>query len=461
MLTFKIIANEDLKFYATRMNGPAQDKVSIHKPLLNEPVTESQRIRSIDTLRGFALLGILLLNIIAFSSPLATYYNPSANNGISGLNLATAMLVDIWAEGAFRAIFSMLFGAGLLIFLEKPSVGKEALKSLFYRRTWLLIGFGLINAYIFLWVGDILYAYGVTGLLLYFFKDLSAFKLALCSMALFVFLGLIHVTSYFGTESIYADYQEVLGQPSGTELSEAQYQALENWDSYLEAQLASPEQIAIETSIRSKGYVENFIFTAQINIFFQTVIFLFSAFWDAAAMMLLGMAFMKWNIFDASRDLSFYVMATIVGFGAGLSVNSWEMITYVSGGFEPFLAPALRPTYDLGRLAMAVGYIGMVMICCKLNIFSGLLRALACVGQMALTNYLAQTIICNTIFLGFGFGLWGKLQRYEIYLVVLVIWTFQIIYSVAWLEKYRFGPAEWLWRSLTYRKRQPFRKIAA
>jgi len=443
------------------MKSSAQDKVSIHKPVLYEPVTESQRIRSIDTLRGFALLGILLLNIIAFSGPLAAYYDPSANNGISGLNLATAMLVDIWAEGAFRAIFSMLFGAGLLIFLEKPSVGKETLKSLFYRRTWLLIGFGLINAYIFLWVGDILYAYGVTGLLLYFFKDLSAFKLALCSMALFVFLGLIHVTSYFGTESIYADYQEVLRQPSGTELSEAQYQALENWDSYLEAQLASPEQIAIETSIRSKGYVENFIFTAQINIIFQTVIFLFSAFWDAAAMMLLGMAFMKWNIFDASRDLSFYVMATIVGFGVGLFVNSWEMITFVSGGFEPFLAPALRPTYDLGRLAMALGYIGMVMICCKLNIFSGLLRALACVGQMALTNYLAQTIMCNTIFLGFGFGLWGKLQRYEIYLVVLAIWIFQIIYSVAWLEKYRFGPAEWLWRSLTYRKRQPFRKIAA
>ena len=443
------------------MNNSAQDKVSIHKPVLNEPVTESQRIRSIDTLRGFALLGVLLLNIIAFSGPLATYYDPSANNGISGLNLATAMLVDIWAEGAFRAIFSMLFGAGLLIFFKKPSVDKEKLRALFYRRTWLLIGFGLINAYIFLWVGDILYAYGVTGLLLYFFKDLSAFKLALCSMALFVFLGLIHATSYFGTESIYADYQEVLGQPSGTELSEEQYQALENWDSYLEAQLASPEQIAIETSIRSKGYVENFIFTAQINIIFQTVIFLFSAFWDAAAMMLLGMALMKWNIFDASRDLSFYVIATIVGFGVGLFVNSWEMITYVSGGFEPFWAPTLRPTYDLGRLAMAAGYIGIVMICCKLKLFSGLLRALACVGQMALTNYLAQTIICNTIFLGFGFGLWGKLQRYELYLVVLVIWIFQIIYSVAWLERYRFGPAEWLWRSLTYRKRQPLRKIAA
>ena len=80
---------------------------------------------------------------------------------------------------------------------------------------------------------------------------------------------------------------------------------------------------------------------------------------------------------------------------------------------------------------------------------------------MALTNYLSQTIICNIIFLGFGFGLWGKLQRFEIYIIVFGIWILQLIYSVAWLKKYRFGPAEWLWRSLTYRKRQPLRKIAS
>ena len=101
-----------------------------------------------------------------------------------------------------------------------------------------------------------------------------------------------------------------------------------------------------------------------------------------------------------------------------------------------------------------------IMICCKMKLFSKLLQALACVGQMALTNYLSKTIICNIIFLGFGFGLWGKLQRFEIYIIVFGIWILQLIYSVAWLKKYRFGPAEWLWRSLTYRKRQPLRKIA-
>ena len=163
-------------------------EVSMQNSILNKPVADSQRIRSIDTLRGFALLGILLLNIIAFSGPIEAYFDPSADNEVSGLNLAVAMFVDIWGEGAFRAIFSMLFGAGLLIFLAKPDAEEGRLRALYYRRTWLLVGFGLFNAYILLWFGDILYTYGVTGLVLYFFRNLSANKLALCSTILFLFL---------------------------------------------------------------------------------------------------------------------------------------------------------------------------------------------------------------------------------------------------------------------------------
>jgi len=435
-------------------------EVSMQNSILNEPVAESQRIRSIDTLRGFALLGILLLNIIAFSGPIAAYFDPSADNEVSGLNLAVAMFVDIWGEGAFRAIFSMLFGAGLLIFLAKPVAEEGRLKSLYYRRTWLLVAFGLFNAYILLWFGDILYTYGVTGLVLYFFRNLSAHKLALCSTILFLFLALIHTSQYFYTKALYTEYREVVLLPEGNELSEAQKQSLENWDEFLQNQQTTPEQIVLEANARSEGYIENFIFTAPINIMFQTAIFLINGFWDAAAMMLLGMALMKWNVFDASRELSFYLKMMLFGFAIGLVINSWEEVVYLSSGFEPFLSATARPTYDLGRLGMALGYIGMVMTLCKLDVLPKVRHAFACVGQMALTNYLAQSVICNTIFLGFGFGMWGKMQRYEIYFVVIGIWIFQLLFSVAWLKKYRFGPAEWLWRSLTYRKRQPLRKIA-
>ena len=246
--------------------------------------------------------------------------------------------------------------------------------------------------------------------------------------------------------------------PVGNELSEAQKQSLENWDEFLQNQQATPEQIVLEANARSEGYIENFIFTASINVMFQTAIFLINGFWDAAAMMLLGMALMKWNVFDASRELSFYLKMMLFGFAIGLVINSWEEVVYLSSGFEPFLSATARPTYDLGRLGMALGYIGMVMTLCKLDVLPKVRHAFACVGQMALTNYLAQSVICNIIFLGFGFGMWGKMQRYEIYFVVLGIWIFQLIFSLAWLQRYGFGPAEWLWRSLTYRQRQPLRR---
>ena len=113
------------------MNIPNQTPATSEKGFVNEPINEKSRIRSIDTLRGFALLGILLLNIIAFSGPLAAYFDPSTGNEVSGLNLAITMFVDIWGEGAFRAIFSMLFGAGLLIFFAKPDAKEEELRSLY------------------------------------------------------------------------------------------------------------------------------------------------------------------------------------------------------------------------------------------------------------------------------------------------------------------------------------------
>ena len=421
------------------------------------PVTEKQRIRSIDTLRGLALLGILLLNIITFANPFAAYFDPRVDGADSGLNLAVAMAVDIWFEGSFRAIFSMLFGAGLLIFIDKPSVDANVTKSLYYRRTVLLVGFGLFNSYFLLWAGDILYAYGMTGLLLYFFRDFPARKLAQFAALIFLLLGLLHTGQHINSRAIYAEYQTVASLPADSEISADQQQILDTWDLFQRQQSAAPDQITGEIEARQGGYISNFLITAEINIVFQSVVFLINNLWDAGAMMLLGMAFMKWKILDASRSMSFYLKMTAIGFGVGLTINTWEVVTYVSSGFEPFWAATARPSYDVGRMAMALGYIGLVMIICKLGILVWLRYALARVGQMALTNYLSQSLICNIIFMGFGFGLFAQLERVEIYYVVFGVWVFQILFSIYWLKHYRFGPAEWLWRSLTYKKKQPLK----
>jgi uncharacterized protein len=117
-------------------------------------------------------------------------------------------------------------------------------------------------------------------------------------------------------------------------------------------------------------------------------------------------------------------------------------------------------TYPFGRIAMAFGHIGVVMIFCKANFLVFLKKGLAAIGRMALTNYIMHSVICAIVFTGVGFSLYGELQRYQLYYVVFSVWLFQLIASPIWLSYFRFGPMEWLWRSLTYKKVQPFRKRA-
>jgi len=132
-------------------------------------------------------------------------------------------------------------------------------------------------------------------------------------------------------------------------------------------------------------------------------------------------------------------------------------MTFINSGFAHHWVPGARPSYDVGRLSLAFGYIGLIMMICKSGVLTAFRKGMAAVGQMALTNYLSQSIICNFVFMGFGLGLVGELPRHQVYYVVFGVWIFQLVFSVFWLKSYRFGPAEWLWRSLTYKKMQPMR----
>ena len=240
-------------------------------------------------------------------------------------------------------------------------------------------------------------------------------------------------------------------------MNQEQQQTIAEWDTFLDQQFFTPELAEQDLQIRKGGYIETFQFLVLFNLIIQTVGLVASGLWDALAMMLLGMAFMKWGIFNASRSMKFYLGMFVIGFGTGLPINYFEVNAFVSSGFEIYWEAANRPTYDLGRLLVAIGYIGLIMMICKSGILHLLRSALASVGQMALTNYLSQSLICNAIFMGWGFNLLGELDRFQIYYVVLGVWLFQLIVSPIWLRYFRFGPAEWLWRSLTYKNKQQWR----
>ena len=421
------------------------------------PVTRKVRIRSIDTLRGVALLGILLMNIIAFGLPYASYFNPIFDANLEGINLSTYIAMDVFVEGSMRGIFSMLFGAGFLLFITKPDANEGLVRGLYFRRTVLLILIGVFNAYILVWPGDILFTYGVAGLLLYVFRHYSAKKLALISGVIFALLAIMHTASHMGSRGLREEVLEIEALPASIELNEVQQQKLAEWDTFLDQQLFTPELVEQDLQIRKGGYIETFQFLVPFNLIIQTVGLVASGLWDALAMMLLGMAFMKWGIFNASRSMKFYLGMFVIGFGTGLPINYFEVNAFVSSGFEIYWEAANRPTYDLGRLLVAIGYIGLIMMICKSGILHLLRSALASVGQMALTNYLSQSLICNAIFMGWGFNLLGELDRFQIYYVVLGVWLFQLIVSPIWLRYFRFGPAEWLWRSLTYKNKQQWR----
>ena len=423
------------------------------------PTSPKTRIQSIDTLRGVALLGILLMNIIAFANPFAAYYLPHIDNADTGINLAVFVLMDIFIEGSMRTIFSMLFGAGLLIFINKPNIEARIIKGLFYRRYLLLVAFGFLNSYVLLWLGDILYAYGMTGLSLYWLRGLSAKKLAGMSGGILLLLCLFHTSNHMQSADLGGAARAIESLSAGTTLTPEQNQVLLDWQSFLDQQYVGVETAQQHLRLMRSGYKDNFLGIAPINLMLQSVGFIGNAFWDALAMMLLGMALYKWGTLDGSRSTRTYGAMAIVGLSIGLPLNTWETLTFVSSGFNFEWAAMNRPTYDLGRLSLAVGYIGLVMLVCKLGSFERIQRLLANVGRMALTNYLSHSLICNFCFMGWGLGLAGTLQRIEIYYFVAGIWIFQLIASTLWLTYFRFGPAEWIWRSLTYKKRQPFRLI--
>jgi uncharacterized protein len=164
---------------------------------------------------------------------------------------------------------------------------------------------------------------------------------------------------------------------------------------------------------------------------------------------------MKTGVLSAACSYRFYMMLALAGYLFGLTAGTWVVYDWVRDGFDP--GSRWMMLYDSTRLAVALGHIAVVMMVCKAGVLGWLTRRLAAVGQMALTNYIMHSVVAMFLFGGFGFGQFGRLARHQLYYVVFAIWAFQLIVSPIWLRYFQFGPLEWVWRSLTYRRRQPMR----
>jgi uncharacterized protein len=423
------------------------------------PTEREERIGMLDATRGIAVLGILIMNVTGFGLPRA-YDDPTNWGGADGINLTTWYVVALFFEGTMRGLFTLLFGAGALLFLQRHAARNPGLlpADLYFRRTMWLIVFGLVNAYLLLWPGDILYYYGVVGLLLFVFRNVAPRKLVATAAVIMILQTSVTVTEWFGYhEASAAAAAAQTARSSGKVLTEAQSQAIEDFASTNEQFKPSLDDLEKEVSRVRKSYLSALGVVAPESWHYETTFFLQHGLLECLGMMLLGMALLKYGVLTGAVSRRVYATMMLVGYAIGLVVNLFETSNLMRDEFSVEALIASYLTYDLGRIPLTLGHVGLIGLLYRTFAQSAAMRNLGAVGQMALTNYLTQSVICMLLFTGAGLAWYGHLERHELYYVVVAIWIVQMIWSPLWLRRFRFGPAEWLWRSLTYWQLQPTR----
>jgi uncharacterized protein len=427
------------------------------------PTSQRERLDILDSLRGIAILGILMMNLPSFG--IGTY-NPVVNNE-TGINYYIWYFVNLIPDGTQRAFFSMLFGAGVILFLsakEKKLPGMLPAEYFVRRMLWLIV-FPLIDVYLLLWHGDILFDYACMGFILFAFRNLPPKKLLIAAFVCMLLMSARENRNlYLDKQTIYKGERIAAMDTSATKLSLLQKQRLNEMQEFKEetGMPAMQKRFKKNKEIMHSGYAEIYSFRSN-RYLDQIVKYTYLSLWDILQFMFIGMAFYKMGILTGKAKVKVYAWMCIVGSSVGIGLAYLRLHSIIQLNFNWF-EYARQASFDwsnIDRTFRSLGFFGLVMLMYKSGILKWFFKIMRPTGQMALSNYLGQSIICAIVFYGFGFGLYGIIQRYEAYLVLLGIWVFQIVFSHIWLRYFYFGPLEWMWRSLSYWKKQPMQKTIA
>jgi uncharacterized protein len=407
----------------------------------------ASRLTSIDTVRGVAVLGILVMNIIGMAFAGAAYLNPMYTGGAEPQNIALWAGAYIAVDGKMRALFAMLFGASLLLMAEGGAPQDATRRHL--ARMAVLFLLGLLHGSL-LWSGDILLPFALAGLFIWPFRNMPVARLFLAGIVALALQAAINLM--FGMQAIEA-------QAAAT-LPGASPEAIEAWNSLRGATYTAPEDVARETALYRGSLADILAIRHEAVLFARFFLLPFEFFIEAVALMFIGMGLYRLGWWQAGFTRAHYrrVAALVIPLGWGLgALLAWRF--HASG----FAAAAFFLT-DAARLfvapGLALGYAAAIIALVQSGAMPGLVARLAACGRMALTNYLMASILANLVFTGIGLGLYGSLSRAGAYGVVLGIWALQLAWSRPWLENFRYGPFEWLWRSLARWERQPMKPPA-
>jgi uncharacterized protein len=408
----------------------------------------SPRIVTLDVVRGVAVMGILAMNIVAFALPFQSYLNPLALGPVSDADLVSWAVSFVLIDGKMRGLFSFLFGASMLLVIEQAEAKGESADLVHYRRMFWLLFFGLIHLYL-IWFGDILVGYALVGMIAFLFRGLGqraliGFAAGLLVVQLLIFAGMA------------ADAESLRQAAAAPGAAAAQIAEWKGFRDMFEA--LGPEARAREFALLRGGY--GAILADRVRD--QAVgpiegLALFG--WETLAYFLLGMAALRSGFLTGAWTGERYRKAALIGFGISIPVYALLAWLLVRDGFSApaILALSMAATVPF-RPAMVIAIASTIILATRRG--GALTDRIAAAGRAAFTNYLGTSLVMTTLFYGYGAGLFGTMGRAQLWLIVLAMWGLMLLWSKPWLERFRYGPLEWLWRSLARGEVQPFRRSA-
>jgi uncharacterized protein len=402
------------------------------------------RIVTLDIIRGIAVMGIFSVNVVAFAMIEEAYLNPGAFGGHTGADLfvwaANLLLVD----GKMRSLFSMLFGASMLLVIDRAEETGRSGLAVHVRRMLILLGFGLLH-YFLLWFGDILTLYAVSGLVAVLFRHRSPERLVAGGSAA-ILVGMI----LFG---FYINQQHAVDLAAHR--PHATLAAITEWNDNFGTFYPTPQVIASDIAVhrgRWWGLVSTLL-DDWPSLVSSTLVFVP----ETVGLMMLGMAGYKSGFLTgqwSDRHYRTVALTTVpLGFVAfavliAVDVRSHLSIITLFGGFIVAVTPF--------RVAMAAGYAALIILAARKQHW--LASRIAATGRAAFSNYLGTSLVATFVFYGWGLGLYGSVSRAQVWLLVPIVWLLMLAWSKPWLDRFHYGPLEWLWRSLARGRFQPMRK---
>jgi uncharacterized protein len=404
------------------------DLSPVLRPVALKPVAKGDRHLSLDILRGLGVMGILAVNAVGFAQPMAVYVSPELSPfPLVGAEACAWWVVQTFFHYKFVTLFSMLFGVSiLLVGGERSDLARSAL--LRRRLFWLLV-IGLIHGAV-IWFGDILLLYACTGFVVMRARSWPPRRLFIVSIAVLLLGSALAVAPMIALEGAPPDVQArgiaQMGQPGGDANIPAAI-----------AEMRSGLAPAMAANLKQWATLQ----TASLIIFS----------WRTGALMLLGMALFKTGFLTGKARTWIYAVLIAVG-AIGLAWAGWENSAKLANGFaKPQAVGRYNLAYEFMTLPITLGYASLAILLIRSAVVRKLLTPLARLGQMAFTNYLTQSLIMTTLFWsGRGLGLFGQLDRVQLWWCVIAIWTLQLAWSPLWLARFRMGPLEWIWRRLSY-----------